>query len=112
MVFAPWQPDQPLVKKAFGLLEPDCDESEWISPMLLDVVLTPLVVFDHHCNRIGQGGGFYDRTFEFILSAGKPFLMGVAHESQREPELVPQSWDIPLHKIVTERSVYCRPELD
>ena len=112
MVFAPWQPDQPLVKKAFGLLEPDCDESEWISPMLLDVVLTPLVVFDHHCNRIGQGGGFYDRTFEFILSAGKPFLMGVAHESQREPELVPQSWDIPLHKIVTERSVYCRPEVD
>ncbi len=106
MAFAPWQPETPLVKRKFGLLEPDCGESQWIAPAELDLVLAPLVVFDRHCNRIGQGGGFYDRTFEFTLKAGKPLLIGVAHESQREPELDPQPWDITLHKIVTERAIY------
>lgn len=106
MAFAPWQPDAPLLKKKFGLLEPDCAESEWIDPTDLDLVLTPLVVFDHHGNRIGQGGGFYDRTFEFTRSSAKPILIGVAHDSQREESLTPQSWDIPLDVIATEKMLY------
>ena len=110
MVFAPWSADEPLVKRSFGLLEPDCDESLWIRAEQIDLVLAPLVVFDAQCNRIGQGGGFYDRTFAFTRSTSKPVLVGVAHESQRESALDPQPWDIPLDKIVTEVSVYCNPE--
>ncbi len=106
MAFAPWHPDTPLVKKKFNLLEPDCDESSWVDPTTLDLVLSPLVVFDEHCNRIGQGGGYYDKTFEFTLKANKPLLVGVAHESQREPKLDPQPWDITLDKIVTEKAIY------
>ena len=111
MYFAPWTPGAMLVKKEFGLLEPDCSDSEWIDPRQLDVVLAPLVVFDHQCNRIGQGGGFYDRTFEFLhgrAGVGKPALVGVAHESQREPLLQSQSWDVPLDFVVTDSSVYSR----
>ncbi len=106
MAFAPWQPGAPLVKKKFGLLEPDCSKCDWIDPSELDLVLTPLVVFDHACNRIGQGGGFYDRTFEFTRTTEKPVLIGVAHDNQREPALSPQPWDISLHKIVTEKAIY------
>jgi len=106
MAFAPWQPDSPLLKKRYGLLEPDCSEADWIEPSALDLVLTPLVVFDAQGNRIGQGGGYYDRTFEFIRASGKPLLIGVAHDSQRESALEPQPWDIPLHKVVTERAIY------
>ena len=106
MKFAPWQIEIPLLKKKFGLLEPDCPESDWIDPVDLDLVLAPLVVFDSACNRIGQGGGYYDRTFEFTRTAHKPVLVGVAHESQREDSLSPQPWDIPLRKIVTDKSVY------
>jgi len=106
MVFAPWQPDAPLLKKKFGLLEPDCHESEILDPRALDLVLTPLVVFDDRCNRIGQGGGFYDRTFEFTRTTDSPVLIGVAHDSQREQMLAPQPWDIPLHKVVTEKRNY------
>lgn len=106
MGFAPWHPDTPLLKKRFGLLEPDCKESDWIDAARLDLVLTPLVVFDDKCNRIGQGGGYYDRTFEFTRNAARPLLIGVAHDSQRESVLAPQIWDIPLDKIVTEKSVY------
>ncbi len=106
MGFAPWHPEIPLLKKKFGLLEPDCPESDWIEAADLDLVLTPLVVFDAACNRIGQGGGYYDRTFEFTRTTDKPLLIGVAHESQREDSLAPQPWDITLDKIITERSVY------
>lgn len=108
MFFAPWQPDESLIKKDFGLLEPDCSESQWLKPDRLDLVLTPLVVFDEDCNRIGQGGGYYDRTFEFTRETEKPQLVGVAHDDQREPALNPQPWDIPLDVIVTERTVYRR----
>ena len=111
MVFAPWQPDTPLLKKKFGLLEPDCDQSDFVRPEELDLVLTPLVVFDKQCNRIGQGGGYYDRTFEFTRAADKPVLIGVAHDSQLEKTLTPQPWDIPLHKVVTESNVYVNPAL-
>ena len=111
MHFAPWTVGAPLVKKSFGLLEPDCSEQHWLHPAELDVVLVPLVVFDHHCNRVGQGGGFYDRTFEFLKQrsgVGKPVLLGVAHDCQREPLLQTQSWDVPLDFVVTESAVYPR----
>lgn len=109
MYFAPWKPGSRLRKKKFGLLEPDCPEKNWLDPAELDVVLVPLVVFDQQCNRIGQGGGFYDRTFEFLHSrvgVGRPALVGVAHESQREASLLVQPWDVPLDRVVTESSVY------
>jgi len=113
MHFCRWTPGQELIKKRFGLLEPPDDRA--ISPEELDVVLVPLVVFDDAGNRIGQGGGYYDRTFEFTAAtsntnqeAAKPVMIGVAHECQREAQLKPQPWDIPLAKVVTEERVYSR----
>ncbi len=108
MHFAAWSPGQPLVEKGFGLLEPDVSVADCVDVRELDVVLTPLVVFDNRCNRIGQGGGYYDRTFAHKkrLPAASPLLIGVAHESQRESDLVPQSWDIPLDLIVTDCASY------
>jgi len=111
MVFAPWKPGATLRKKQFGLLEPDGGTDNCIDPHDLDAVLVPLVVFDSQCNRIGQGGGFYDRAFEFLqqrTGVSKPALVGVAHEIQKEPLLHPQVWDVPLDCIVTESSVYRR----
>lgn len=111
MFFAPWSADAPLVKKGFGLLEPDADSASFIDPHQLDLVLAPLVVFDDQCNRIGQGGGYYDRAFAHkkLSQAGAlPVLMGVAHESQREEKLQPQSWDVPLDCVVTDKQVYRR----
>jgi len=108
MYFAPWQPGAPLRTKRFGLQEPDVSESDWISPSALDVVLAPLVVFDASCNRVGQGGGFYDRAFAFKKqqAAVKPALIGVAHNCQREERLVAETWDVPLDMVVSERSTY------
>lgn len=108
MHFVPWSPDQPLQKKGFGLLEPSTPVSEAVDPRDLDLVLAPLVVFDPRCNRIGQGGGYYDRTFVHKKQspAEGPTLMGVAHDSQCEPQLQPQSWDVPLDLVITNGGVY------
>lgn len=111
MCFLRWSPGEPLAKKGFGLLEPDIDKAATIEPHQLDLVLAPLVVFDGQCNRIGQGGGYYDRTFAHKkLSQVRvpPVLMGVAHDTQREPQLQPQSWDVSLDFVVTDRQVYSR----
>lgn len=108
MVFAPWSPGEPLQKRGFGLLEPDVDDSRWCNPAALDLVLTPLVAFDQDCNRIGQGGGFYDRAFAFkkIGANRQPLLLGVAHDCQRHRQLHAQPWDVPLDRVITERGCY------
>ncbi len=109
MFFAPWSVGTVLQKKGFGLLEPDAAPSTYRHPTELDLVLAPLVVFDDQCNRIGQGGGFYDRTFSHKMGADagtSPVLMGVAHESQREARLQPESWDITLDLVVSDFAVY------
>lgn len=109
MHFSPWKPSQPLLKKGFGLLEPDAPESEWIPAEKLDLVLAPLVVFDKECNRIGQGGGYYDRTFAFRQDTSTtPYLLGVAHEDQHEPQLPTEHWDVPLDMIATNQTLYTR----
>jgi 5-formyltetrahydrofolate cyclo-ligase len=110
MHFAAWNPGQELVKKGFGLLEPDVPIDACVNPRELDLVLAPLVVFDPQCNRIGQGGGFYDRTFAHRRETAEtsPCLVGVAHQSQCENQLQPESWDVPLDFIVTDSATYER----
>jgi 5-formyltetrahydrofolate cyclo-ligase len=77
----------------------------------LDLMLVPLVGFDGACNRIGMGGGFYDRTLAYLRRRRhwrRPRLIGIAHECQRVDRIDPRPWDIPLDAVVTEQGVYRR----
>ena len=76
-----------------------------VQPDALDLVLTPLVAFDAQKNRIGMGGGYYDRTFSFLEQkpdAIKPVLAGLAFERQRVEKIPSNPWDIPLLHVFTE----------
>lgn len=80
-----------------------------ISAKELDVVLMPLVGFDLNGNRLGMGGGFYDRTFKYLFqrrALHKPKLIGLAYEFQRLKEINSDHWDIPLTAVVTEKDIY------
>jgi len=106
MVFVEYRQDAEMVTNVFGIPEP-ADQSRIISATELDLVITPLVAFDKHANRLGMGGGYYDRTFSFLMSDGiqKPHLMGVAHACQEVDSLRAQAWDVPLHSVVTDKGI-------
>jgi 5-formyltetrahydrofolate cyclo-ligase len=106
--FSPYFPAQKMRINKFRLPEPDVDDSEMMSPHELDLVLAPLVVFDSYRNRIGMGGGFYDRSFAFRKNPEhtRPVLIGVAHEIQKVDRIVPKEWDVQLDMIVTDQAMY------
>ncbi len=100
-----------LIHNRYGIPEPDIRRRKPTPTFALDLVLVPLVAFDATGNRIGMGGGFYDRTFAFIKSRSRwrqPKLLGVAHELQQLESIQPNMWDIPLDGIVTETHWYKR----
>ncbi len=92
----------------FNIPEPVQGCGELYHPHALDLVLMPLVAFDQHGNRIGMGGGFYDRTFwaqTQLRNWQRPVLMGVAFDFQKVSALSRESWDVPLKHIVTETGI-------
>ena len=106
--FSPYFRQQKMRINKFKLPEPDVSDDEMLAPTSLDLVLAPLVAFDPAGNRIGMGGGFYDRSFAFRResSSVKPLLIGVAHELQKVDQLEPEPWDVRLDKVVTDRAIY------
>lgn len=95
LVFRRWQPGDPLVKGALGIEQP-LPAAESVLPQ---VALVPLLGFDRRGYRLGQGGGYYDRT----LAAGTMLAIGLAYAAQEVEFLPTEPWDRRLDWIVTER---------
>lgn len=92
----------------YGIRQPQNGTAE-IPPSQLDLVFLPLTAFDSFGQRLGMGGGYYDRSFAFKrrAPAKRPRLIGVAHECQKVGfgQLRSKSWDVPLDYVVTERGL-------
>lgn len=97
--FLPYQRKSLMRNNRFGIPEPRSQRIHL--PHQMDIVLLPLVGFDAQGNRLGMGGGFYDRTF--AQRGRRPMLIGIAHACQQVEQLPTQPWDVPLHGIVTDR---------
>lgn len=110
--FLPYTPTTRMCKNRFRILEPKLKYHPRRPGWALDLVMLPLVAFDAEGNRMGMGGGFYDRTFSYKRAAQGmkgARLIGLAHDFQRVGELPVQPWDVPLFGIVTDRESYlCR----
>ena len=107
--FAPYTPDTPLTLNRFGIPEPRVPARQWVRAQELDLILMPLVAFDSHGNRLGMGGGFYDKSLAFLRTRclwRKPHLVGLAHDFQRVEALEPFAWDVPLQAVATDRTLY------
>ncbi len=109
MQFAPVTNDTSVTINRYGIREPDADKSTFVAGTALDAVLVPLVGFDPLCNRMGMGGGYYDRCFEHKAGIdNRPLLIGVAFELQCVDTVHPQEWDVPLDYVVTESRIIKR----
>lgn len=107
--FAPYREGDELIANRFAIPEPALPPAELVGPMSLDLVLVPLVAFDEQGNRLGMGGGYYDRTFAFLRHRRhwrRPRLLGLAYEFQKVDALATERWDIPLYGIATESNLY------
>ncbi len=89
----------------FGIPEPALTDNTILNIDQLDVILLPLVGFDHKANRLGMGGGFYDRTLAQWHQQRHPqtALIGIAHHCQEVEKLPIMPWDVPLDQVVTDR---------
>ncbi len=107
--FGRFTPESRLVTNRFGIPEPHIRWRDARAPWGIDLILAPLVGFDSAGNRLGMGGGFYDRTLAYRHrqeSWLRPRLIGVAFDFQRVDALESAPWDVPLDGIVTEKGVY------
>ena len=105
LVFQSYLPGMPLIKNKYGINEPEYDDSKMLDAQQLDLILLPLVAFDDHGQRIGMGGGYYDRSLAHITKPNakhRPLLIGIAHNLQRIPSIQAEAWDIKLNGIITE----------
>ena len=109
LLFAPFRKGDALYKNHLGIPEPTISRRHLLTARQLDLILTPLVAFDTQGNRLGMGGGFYDRTLDFLRLRHhwmKPRVYGVAYEFQKVDHITPEPWDVPLHGVITESTVY------
>lgn len=98
MEFRHWNPDDPLVAGPFGTSHP-AGTSDVLNP---DVIIAPLLAFDAHMGRLGQGGGYYDRAFARHPDAMR---IGIAWSVQQVDNVPMDPWDLPLDAVLTETSL-------
>jgi len=99
MDFFPWSIHDPLNINKYGIPEPITNKI--INP---DILLVPLVAYDKNFNRIGYGGGFYDRYIKKIKKLKKVLTIGIAFSYQRVKKIPIEKNDIRLDFIITEKN--------
>ncbi|GAA0818205.1 5-formyltetrahydrofolate cyclo-ligase [Clostridium tertium] len=87
-----------LKKNSMGILEP-IDDSNYIEKENIDLIVVPGVVFDKECNRIGYGGGYYDRYLKDIKS--KENKIALAYDLQIVDKIESEVHDIKVDYIIT-----------
>lgn len=95
LVFRAWKPGDELRLDLVGAASP-APEAPEITP---DLIVTPLVAFDAFGGRLGQGGGYYDRTFEALPGARR---VGLAWSDQQVDRIPVEAHDIDLHGVLTD----------
>ena len=98
MDFFSWSTKDPLTINKFGIPEPTSDKV-----VIPSILLVPLLAFDKHLNRIGYGGGFYDRYIKKIKKNKKIITVGLAYSFQKVREIAVNKYDIKLDFIITEK---------
>lgn len=105
LLFLRYRPQTVLSQDKFTIYQPPLDVRQILPVNKLDILITPLVAFDEHGQRLGMGGGFYDRTLQRWRSH-KLLPVGYAHDCQLVPPLAAEHWDIPLPVIITPSRIW------
>ena len=99
MNFFYWSTTDPLTINKFGIPEPNSNKIVYPS-----ILLVPIVAYEKHYNRIGYGGGFYDRYISRIRKTKKVLTIGLAYSFQKVRKVPNNNNDIRLDFIVTDKT--------
>jgi len=99
MDFFEWKLNEPLTINKYGIPEPSSNKSRYP-----DIILVPLLAFDKNLNRVGYGGGFYDRYIQKIKKKKKFILIGLAYSFQKVKRIPTNKFDMKLDIIITEKN--------
>lgn len=94
-----WRPNSSMTRGVWDIPVPSERD-----PVVPDILLVPLVGYDDECFRLGNGGGYYDRTLAAMDQ--KPLCIGVGYACTRQQTIFPQDHDIPMDVIVTEEGSF------
>ncbi|MGO2498206.1 MAG: 5-formyltetrahydrofolate cyclo-ligase [Vibrio litoralis] len=107
LLFLNYHADSPITHNKYGIAEPKLDQTQICLIKDIDIIFTPLVAFDHTGQRLGMGGGYYDRTLEQWFNTGiGPLPIGLAHDCQQVEQIPAEHWDIPLPIFVTPSNIW------
>jgi len=99
LTFRRWTPTDDLKAGPYGTREPYPEQPE-LRPTL---VLVPLLAFTQYGERLGYGGGFYDRTLASLKDHAEVFACGIAYAAQEAASLPVDDYDYPLDGILTDQ---------
>ncbi|MEG6520483.1 5-formyltetrahydrofolate cyclo-ligase [Desulfotomaculum sp. 1211_IL3151] len=94
-----------LTRGSYGILEPAPDKVRPIDPWEIDFVIVPGAVFDHKGNRMGYGGGYYDRFIPRLKKGA--VTVALAYELQVKQDFSNRmgQYDQPVQYIITEKRI-------
>ena len=98
MDFYKWEIDDPLTISSVGIPQPIK-----LKKVYPDILFVPIVAFDKYRNRIGYGGGFYDRYIKKISKIKKCVTIGLAFSHQKVDKIETEKFDKKLNLIFTEK---------
>ena len=104
MDFYSYEKPEDLILNRFKIPEPVVSEENLVQPHHLEVVIVPLVGFNEKGERLGMGGGYYDRMLKKISC--ECLTLGLAYDFQLIPEIKSQPWDMPLDEVITPTKHY------
>lgn len=99
LAFRLWTPGDPLAPDLLGTPAP-LPTARGVDP---ELVLVPLLAFDAEGGRLGQGGGYFDRTIADLHTHTKAVIVGLAYAGQEVPSLPVEAHDRPLDAVLTEQ---------
>jgi len=100
MDFYSWEINNPLIVNSLGIPQPIK-----LKKVYPDILFVPIVAFDKYRNRIGYGGGFYDRYLEKISKIKNCKIIGLAFSHQKVNKIKVEKFDKKLDLILTEKLI-------
>ena len=100
--FRLWKPNTKIKINKIGV---NFDNLEVKNP---DIIICPLIGFDNKLNRLGRGGGYYDKI---LLKNSSAIKIGFAYSIQESEAIPNEKHDISMNAIITEKFIYNKPEI-